>query len=424
MPERRTRPARRAPPSRRARPSRSRPRRRPSAAVYRRRRLAALALLAALILLVVFATRGDDSTLELTPAQQLIAERAEDPVRLTISVSGDILIHSFLWERALANGGGEYDFAPFFAELSPYVAEADLALCHLETPMTFDASELPASYPLFDTPPELARGIAAGGWDACDTASNHSLDQGQEGIDETGVALDRARLEHTGSFPSPRRRKEPLVLEAEGVKIGFIAYTDATNGIPPPEPWSVNLVPAEDPVGERAKRILADAERARRAGAEAVILNMHWGDEYATEPNSSQLELARRLTRSPLITAIVGQGPHVVGPIERINEKFVVFSEGNLVSNQSALAGLPAETQYGFVALLDLIADGRGVRVERVRYAPTLVRLTDYVVLPAREGLRADPASADAIRAAYEAVVEIAGRGRGIAPIPAELPPG
>ena len=70
------------------------------------------------------------------------------------------------------------------------------------------------------------------------------------------------------------------------------------------------------------------------------------------------MALAKELTKSPLITAIVGQGPHVVQPIEKINGKFVVFSEGNLVSNQSAAAGLPAETQYGMVVLLDCVEQG------------------------------------------------------------------
>ena len=374
------------------------------------------------MLAIVLVSR--DGGEELTPAEEVRAERAEEPVRFTVSVSGDILIHSPLWARALANGGGRYDFAPFFAELRPYVAEADLALCHLETPMTFDASAVPASFPLFDTPPELARAIADSGWDACDTASNHSLDQGQEGVDETGAILDRAGIEHTGSFASAAERRQPLVLDVRGVKVGLLAYTDATNGIPPPNPWSVNVAAADDPVGEKARRILADAERAHRAGAEALILNMHWGDENSPEPNDSQLELARRLTESRLISAVVGQGPHVVGPIDRLNGRFVVFSEGNLVSNQSALAGLPEETQYGFIALLHLVADGSGVRVERVTYVPTLVRLSDYVILPVREGLREDPASAALLREAYDSVVGVAGLGKGITPIPPELPPG
>ena len=339
----------------------SRPRTRPhraTAAVYRRRRLAAVAGLAVLILLFALAVRANDGAPPgLTPRQAELLERASEPVRFTVSASGDILIHTALWEQALANGGGDYDFAPMFGELREFVAEADLGLCHLETPL---GPPPPASYPVFSTPTELAAGIRASGWDACSTASNHSLDQGVEGIEQTGAALDQQRIEHTGSFVSAREQRRPLVVEVDGVEVGLLAYTDMTNGIPLPEPWSVNLAAVDDPADRKAEQILAAAKRLRRAGAEAVILNMHWGDENAFEPNQSQRDLAEALTRSPLITAIVGQGPHVPGPIERVNRKFVVFSEGNLVSNQSALAGLAAETQYGFVALLRMVADGRG----------------------------------------------------------------
>ena len=69
--------------------------------------------------------------------------------------------------------------------------------------------------------------------------------------------------------------------------------------------------------------------------------------EYQPEPTPGQLALAKRLTASRDITAIVGQGPHAVQPIELVNGKYVVFSEGNLVSNQSPEAGLPASSQDG-----------------------------------------------------------------------------
>ncbi len=400
---------------------RPRTRHRPTAAVYRRRRLAAVAGLAVLILLFALAVRANDGAPPgLTPRQAELLERASEPVRFTVSASGDILIHTALWEQALANGGGDYDFAPMFGELREFVAEADLGLCHLETPLS---PAPPASYPVFNTPIELAAGIRASGWDACSTASNHSLDQGVEGIEQTAAALDQQRIEHTGSFVSAREQRRPLVVEVDGVEVGLLAYTDMTNGIPLPEPWSVNLAAVDDPADRKAEQILAAAKRLRRAGAEAVILNMHWGDENAFEPNQSQRDLAEALTRSPLITAIVGQGPHVPGPIERVNRKFVVFSEGNLVSNQSAVAGLAAETQYGFVALLRMVADGRGVRVQRVDYAPTWVDLDDYTVVPVATGVERDPADAAALRAAYDSVVAIAGRGPGIRPIPPQ-PPG
>jgi poly-gamma-glutamate capsule biosynthesis protein CapA/YwtB (metallophosphatase superfamily) len=207
-------------------------RRRPIPAVYRRRRLGALALVVALVVAVIFATR-DGGGGELSVREIVRAQREAQPVRFTIEASGDLLIHTAVWERALALGGSDYDFAPLFDAIKPYVAGADLALCHVETPMT---AAPPASYPIFNTPPELARGIAATGWDACDTASNHSLDQAQTGVDQTGRALDHVGVEHTGSFPSSGARRKPVIVNVHGVKVALLAYTTDTNGIPLPHP--------------------------------------------------------------------------------------------------------------------------------------------------------------------------------------------
>jgi poly-gamma-glutamate synthesis protein (capsule biosynthesis protein) len=342
--------------------------------------------------------------------------RRRKPVELTVSVSGDTLIHSPVYGRALSlGGGGEYDFAPLFAALRPYVAKPELGLCHLETVMGPGA---PTSYPLFNSPPSLARAIAKTGWDACSTASNHSLDQGQEGVATTVEALDAAGVAHTGTFASARAHRRPLILRVKRVRIALLSYTTDTNGIPPPEPYSVN-------VADTAEPILADARRARRAGADAVIVNIHWGadaaPEYVSEIASRQKEMVRPLVRSPDVTAVVGQGPHVVQPIRRIEGEIVVFSEGNLVSSQDA-ACCSAASQDGLVALLDLIVKGDRARLSRVRYVPVWVSRPDYTVLPVGVALEAGSADPAALRASYERTVAVAGRDQGIEPVPQKPP--
>lgn len=382
--------------------------------VYQRRRLAAIGLLVVVVVLGFLVLRGCGSDEPVSAQQALELEREENPVELTVSVSGDLLIHSPIYARALELGGSSYDFTPMLEPIRPYVAGADLAFCHLETPL---GPGIPQSYPIFRTPPDLARSVKQIGWDACTTASNHSLDQGAEGIASTARALEGAGLPHTGSFSSARERKRPLILEAKGVKVAWIAYTDATNGIPLPTPWSVNL--AED--ADDVDRVLADARRARRRGAEVVLVNMHWGPEGASEPDADQRQQARGLAASPLVTAVVGQGPHVVQPIERLNGKPVVYSEGNLISNQDA-ACCPEATQDGLIALLEIAVDGEGARVERVRYVPVWVEHPTYEVLPVGDALatgQADPAS---LRASYQRTVAVAGRAAGIEPDPARLP--
>jgi poly-gamma-glutamate synthesis protein (capsule biosynthesis protein) len=347
-----------------------------------------------------------------------IQQQEAEPVHFTVSASGDLLIHSPLWERALELGGGHYDFAPELAELRPYVADASLGICHVETPMT---PAPPTSYPIFNTPPALAQGIKATGWDICDTASNHSLDQGQSGIDDTGKALDSNGIGHTGSFPSGKAQQHDVVMkDVQGVKVAFLAYTTDTNGIPLPHSWSVNIA--------SPKRILDDARKAHHEGAQAVIVNIHWGGEilpeYQQTPSSGQLKMVKELTKSPLITAIVGQGPHAVQPIERINDKFVVFSEGNLISNQSPAAGLPAESQDGMVVLLDCVTRGEVTRVTRVRYVPVFVSQPDYTVLPVGSALKKGEGDAALLRESYARTVDVVGKSKRIQPIPEKLPKG
>src|SRR5215208_2546168 len=126
------------------------------------------------------------------------AERVE----FTVAASGDLLVHEPVAARALANGGGRrYDFRPMFRSVRARIAGADLALCHMETPLVPGPVR---GYPSFRTPPGLARSVRALGWDVCSTASNHSLDAGQSGIETTLRALRSAGVKATGTARSAR----------------------------------------------------------------------------------------------------------------------------------------------------------------------------------------------------------------------------
>jgi Bacterial capsule synthesis protein PGA_cap len=333
------------------------------------------------------------------------------PVSFTVEASGDLLIHSPIFDRALELGGGtHYDFAPMFTMIKPYITGTDLPLCHVETAMT---PSPPTGYPTFNTPPDLAKSIKQTGWRACSTAATHSLDQGQRGVDDTIRALDHAGVLHAGTYSSEAAQRTPLIMTVKGIKVAFLSYTDITNGIPSPHPYSVNRA--------NAGQIIDEARRARADGAKAVIVNIHWGDENVPQPSGRQLALASALTRSPYITSVVGQHVHVVQPIRRINGKIVVFGEGNLISNQTS-ACCPESAQDGLIALLTIVVDSSGARVTKVHYVPIWVRHPDFVVVPAGRGLRLDPADAAELRASYDRTVAVAGRSPSVQPVPAHLP--
>jgi poly-gamma-glutamate synthesis protein (capsule biosynthesis protein) len=260
------------------------------------------------------------------------APTAVDPRGFTLVASGDVLPHSSVIDRARFDAGGTgYDFRPMLAGIEPVVSRADLALCHMET--VYGADGQYTGYPAFKSPPEVARGLAAAGYDGCSTASNHSLDDGADGVHRTLDAMDRAGLRHAGTARSEAEARTVTVLRAGAAQVAHLAYTYGTNGypLPPGQPWSVNLIDEQ--------RMIADARAARAAGADVVVVSVHWGTEWQDAPDDRQLSLARTLTASrtggrPDIDLILGTHAHVPQAYEKVNGTWVIYGMGDQIAGQ------------------------------------------------------------------------------------------
>jgi hypothetical protein len=251
------------------------------------------------------------------------------PSTLTVVAAGDLFVPPLLTRQAAADaaaaGRPGHDFTQILAAVTPVIADADLAICHLEQPLAEPAGPFP-SYPFFAAPPQLADAIAAAGFDACSTASNHSLDGGMDGVVRTLDHLDRVGVAHTGTARSAREAATPTIVDVRGVPVGHLSYTFSLNGIPLPEgrPWAANLIDAD--------AILAEARRARDGGAEIVIASLHWGTEYQVAADPGQVALAEELLAAPELDLIVGHHVHVVQPFELIGSKWVAYGMGNLTT--------------------------------------------------------------------------------------------
>jgi len=291
-----------------------------------------------------------------------------DPPRtVSLLMGGDLLWHNTVWQSAADDaaraGSTGYDFDPMFAALRPLVQEADVALCHEEVPFAQPGQPL-QSFPVFAAPPQIAPWIASMGFDACTTASNHAVDQGFEGLAHTADLLERNGVRHVGTFRTARERREPVVLTTgQGVRVGVVAGTYSLNGFPLPEgrPWSVSMWDA--------RNLLDQARRARRAGADVVVVHLHGGDEYSHLPNADQVALVRRLTASPDVDLVLGEHAHVVQPITRVNGKWVVYGMGNMVAQQDP--AMP-RTYEGITVRFELTERPSGrFRVTEAAYVPT-----------------------------------------------------
>ncbi|MBK6885707.1 MAG: CapA family protein [Tetrasphaera sp.] len=310
---------------------------------------------------------------------------------LSIGGTGDLLTHVAvrLDAQRYAGTAGSYDFAPMFADVKSLIEAPDVSICHMETPLTSTNTNLTRSGILvFNPPHELADAVRETGWEGCDFASNHTWDQGLAGLRDTIKVFEKARIGYAGAGPSADDPQRVQIYHANGLTIAHLGYAytafndfGPNTDVPPEAPW---LARSMWPVAN-AKGILADAKAARAAGADVVVVSLHWGTQYVTEPTADQRALAKELLSSPDVDLILGTHVHVVQPCEEINGKYVFYGMGNFLSNQSPQvdATLRPETQEGVIVRVDLQRDATGAITQTAGYRPTKVRLDGHVVEPA-----------------------------------------
>ena len=302
-------------------------------------------------------------------------ENDPEPRPVTLAFTGDVIAHVAVADSA-RTGPGEYDFAPMFARISPVIQAADLAICHLETPLDPE-SRTPRGFPRFSAPAEVADALVTAGYDGCSTASNHVLDRGVSGVSDTLDVLDSVGLRYTGSARTPEDRFG-ILYDVGDVTIGHASYSYAVSGwLRSDQQWVAN--------GLDAEAILADAEDLRKRGAEFVVVSLHWGTELQYAPTSIQVRLGEALMASSLVDLIVGHHAHLLQPIVEIDGKYVFYGLGNFLSNQEP-GCCGEEAQEGAIMLVRLVPQADEWAVGELRYVPTWVdRHRDYVILSTLE---------------------------------------
>jgi poly-gamma-glutamate capsule biosynthesis protein CapA/YwtB (metallophosphatase superfamily) len=311
-----------------------------------------------------------------SPAPAVAAPAASPPAPRTFTIvgSGDVLLHELLWAQAshdaAAQGRTGYEFGPLFTSVKPVISGADLAICHLETPLGEPGGPF-SGYPSFNVPPQVTTALADLGYDSCSTASNHSLDQGLRGVRRTLDALDAVGIRHAGTARSRTEWATPTLLSANGVVVGHLSYTWSFNGLklPTSTPWLANPIDVNT--------ILADARLARIAGADVVVVSIHAGTEYQHAADSYQISLAHKLLENPDVDLVLGAHVHVVQPLERIGDKWIAYGMGNQVAWQSQAQ----DTRDGIMP-----------RFTFTEVSPGVFRVTKAEVIPIHMWLDGTPA--------------------------------
>jgi poly-gamma-glutamate capsule biosynthesis protein CapA/YwtB (metallophosphatase superfamily) len=307
----------------------------------------------------------------LLPLLGAIAYQAEVPVgppppppRTRLLLGGDVMLSRHVARLARRAG----DPAAPFRDLAPALAAADIAFVNLEAPFS-DRGPVMERGMIFKTEPDMIAGLELAGVDVVSTANNHARDRGAYGIAYTLDWLRAHGIAAVGTGKTQQEAHAGAVLERNGTRFGFLAYTyDANNGNYPP----ADAEPRVAAINPEAMRADVAAIRSR---ADVVVVSMHAGFEYVQEPNQQQREFARAAIDAGA-TVVVGHHPHVRQPWERYKDGVIFYSLGNLIFDQFQRQ----ETQRGLLGEVifegSTLVSARVHEIEIVRTVPHLAGLT------------------------------------------------
>ncbi len=311
--------------------------------IFNRSRVAVVCALAA----VLVAAKPVNAAPQKAPTAVLYPQEIS---RVTFAVAGDVIPHQAVTQAAAAaakpgDTGNHSGWDALLADVSDVFQQADFGFVNLETPVAPKHSIGSKAFQ-FDAPIALLDSLKANGVKVVSFANNHVLDQNYAGFNESLSHLREEGLLFVGSGDTTDDAWKPVILEKNGIKIGWLGMTRWLNGHRNPEKPSephVAFVPypgeSDGAPGLDEAGVLA-AVKAARAQCDLLLISIHWGIEYAPAPRPEDVEFAHKMLEAGA-DAVIGHHPHVLQPIETYltqdHRKTVIFySLGNFLSNQSA----------------------------------------------------------------------------------------
>lgn len=262
-----------------------------------------------------------------------IEDFSEKPKTVTFAFTGDLMCHGSQYE-AVSQGNDMYDFRPAFAGVKPFLSAADVMIGNLETVLAGNGKNY-KSYPQFNTPNAYADALKDAGFDIIVTVNNHTYDQGKDGVLRTLDELDKRNFTGVlGTYRTQEAQDEIKVFEKNGIKYSVLAYTQFSNiTLRESDSYLFQLI---DTV-----KVGQDIKKARKQGAEIVMIHYHWGAEYLAEPNAYQRVITEK-TIELGADVIIGGHPHVIQPLKKyktqnnatLDSGIVAYSMGNFYSGQ------------------------------------------------------------------------------------------
>ena len=192
------------------------------------------------------------------------------------------------------------DYSYFFKNVSPIFSEDDLTIVNFEGTLSNQGTRQDKQF-AFRGKPEYVQILTSSSVEAANLANNHSADYGDVSLSDTIKYLNEAGISNFIGTNTAIR-------DVNGISVGLVGI-DALD--------ETEAAKLENVIGS-----------VKSLGAQLVIVSIHWGEEKATAPNDTQIELAHKAIDAGA-DLVLGTHPHVLQGIEKYNGKYIAYSLGN-----------------------------------------------------------------------------------------------
>ena len=299
-----------------------------------------------------------------------VVEEIPKEKRMSLIAVGDILIHESVYKDAYIKDNNSYDFHYMFTDIEPIIKKYDLKFCNQESNIGGKTLGI-SGYPSFNSPDEIGDELVNLGFNLISLANNHTLDKGEDAALYSNSYWKSKNVNFAGSYSSNEERNEIKIYEQNGIKYAFFAYTTISNAKVKKD-YLLNMYSAD--------KVKSDIEVVKDQ-VDVIIVSMHWGVEDTNTPTDSQRQIADYLS-SLGVNLIIGHHPHVVQPVEYVNDTLVIYSLGNFISNQLSIR---LNNGIGLMYGIDIVVDDNGVRFENEYKELVLAyaeKSTNFKVIP------------------------------------------
>jgi poly-gamma-glutamate synthesis protein (capsule biosynthesis protein) len=259
------------------------------------------------------------------------------PRPVSLLVGGDVTVghhyQTYFDEQVGKGRTREEMFAYGFKEVKAVADAADLFLVNLECPFTEGGEKLPKNFN-FRARPEFVHTLLAGGVDVVSLANNHMMDYGPQGLVDTLMTLEQAKIPYFGAGRTLAEARRPALVTVGGVRFAFLGYFFlGDRNIEPPQVYATETSPGV--AGHFSdvavmERMLREDILAAKAQADVVLPFFHWGRESTYDPLPYQLQLARVAIEAGA-AGVLGSHPHVLQAMELHQGAPAIYSLGNFV---------------------------------------------------------------------------------------------